>query len=180
MCGLRRPRGAYEAVEYLLDLGHRRIGFISGAFGGQGRLRLAGYRDALVDHGLPYDERLVLPGDWTWDAGYELAPHFLEMEEPPTAIFCANDLMALAAMRALHERGLQIPRDVSVLGFDDIPTAALSDPPLTTVRQLAPAMAQTAIDLLTRAMDGEDIPIENHLMSTVLMERASCGPVPQE
>lgn len=173
-------RGAYEAVEYLLDLGHRRIGFISGAFGGQGRLRLAGYRDALVDHGLPYDERLVLPGDWTWDAGYELAPHFLEMEEPPTAIFCANDLMALAAMRALHERGLQIPRDVSVLGFDDIPTAALSDPPLTTVRQLAPAMAQTAIDLLTRAMDGEDIPIENHLMSTVLMERASCGPVPQE
>lgn len=170
--------GAYEGVEYLLRLGHRRIGYINGSYGGQGRLRLAGYRDALADHDLPYDEELVLPGDWTWDTGYALAPRFLDMERPPTAIFCANDLMALAAMRALRENGLQVPQDISILGFDDIPSAALSDPPLTTVRQMAPDMARMAIDLLSRAMDGEEISVENHLMPTVLIERASCGPAP--
>lgn len=169
-------RGAYIGVNYLIELGHQRIAFLGGSDMPQNRLRLAGYRDALAAHGIPFDPSYVRPGRWTWESGYERALDLLRLEEPPTAIFCASDNIALGAMHALAERGVRVPEDMSLLGFDDIPTAAQSDPALSTVRQPTDEMVQKAMDLLVRAMRGEALKATNYVLPTTLIERDSCAP----
>ena len=169
-------QGAFDGVSYLADLGHTRIATITGGGAPQARLRLLGYRDALAAHGLTPHEDYVRHATFTWESGYDQALALLQTDPVPTAVFCASDAMALGAMRACHDRGLRIPDDMSILGFDDIPDAAASSPPLTTVRQQAFEMARSAIQLLQRAMDGQPTSPDIHTLPTELVIRGSCAP----
>ena len=140
---------AREMTEYLLALGHRRIGFICGpAAQAAAPRRLAGYAQALAAHGLALDPALVVQGDFTFRTGQEACDALLNLATPPTAIFAANDDMALGAAVAAQRRGLQVPSGLSIAGFDDSPLASLAWPQLSTVRQPVVEMAETAVDLL--------------------------------
>jgi LacI family transcriptional regulator len=168
--------GAFHGADYLFQLGHRHIAYISGNDVGQNRLRFLGYRDALAAREMPLVDAYVCKGDWSWESGYQQALKLLDLPRPPTAILCASDNMALGAMRAVAERGLAVPDDMSILGFDDVPQASTSTPPLTTIRQPAHAMVQMAIEALIRHMDGKLEPPKTTIMPTTLVERASCAP----
>ncbi len=167
--------GAYQATEYLISLGHRRIGFVTGYdFLECARERLAGYRAALSDHGLPVDEALIVPGDFSRAVGYQAAQHLLDLPNPPTAIFASNDYMAFGVVDAVRNRGLRIPADFSVVGFDDIPQAAAARPALTTVRQPLSEMGAAAARLLLEIMADARHPSERIRLATELIIRESC------
>ena len=128
--------GAFEATTHLIRKGHERIGMIQGPLGAGGN-RNEGYVRALREASLPYIPEIVIPAGWTRDDGYETARHLLSLPEPPTALFCANDLIALGALAAAQELSLRVPDDVALVGFDDIDAAAMVTPPLTTVENPA-------------------------------------------
>lgn len=126
--------GGRTATERLIAAGHRRIGHIQGEVWMEAsRDRLKGYRQALSGHEIPFDAALVRPGNWEPSAGFQQTISLMAIDNPPTAIFCANDLMALGAYDALRELGKRIPEDVSVVGYDDREIARFARPPLTTV-----------------------------------------------
>jgi LacI family transcriptional regulator len=134
--GFDERKAAAEIVGHLISLGHRRIGHISGLKGHGARAwRLAGYRDALRKAGIAYDESLVTEGDFAFASGVAGARTLLDRRRPPTAIFAANDDMACGVMREAYERGLAVPGDLSVCGFDGTPASQLVSPGLTTVHQ---------------------------------------------
>jgi LacI family transcriptional regulator len=153
-------KGAYKAVTHLLELGHRRIACISGLSGPAASdlsaRRLAAYRQALDDWGIPFDPALVQPGNYRAESGRAGALALLELRNPPTAIFAFNDMMALGALQILHDRGLQVPGDVSVVGFDGIHLTEISSPALTTVVQPIAEMGKIAIEMLLARIRGED------------------------
>jgi LacI family transcriptional regulator len=171
-------QGAYDATCYLIDLGHRRIGHITGtpqlASAGE---RLDGYRAALLDKGLAFDERLVVEGDFYQGGGERGAEALLNLPEPPTAIFAANDLSAFGAMDVIRARGLDIPGDISILGFDDIPNAQVAWPKLTTVRQPLAQMGRVAARLLLDQIEQPGRPVRRVTLSTELVIRDSCAPL---
>jgi LacI family transcriptional regulator len=141
--------GGMAATEHLLQLGHRRIGFI----GGPPRLlcsraRLDGYRAALDVAGVTVDHALTVPGDFYHESGFTGAERLLGLDDPPTAIFAASDQMALGAIEALRRRGLRVPEDMSIVGFDDLPEVRWCAPPLTTVRQPLSDMGKLAARML--------------------------------
>jgi len=149
-------KGAALAVEYLIMLGHRRIGFISGPGGVQDSIhRENGYRDALARHGIQYDTRLVVRGNFLLNSGYRSFDYFLDLQEPPTAVFSSNDIMAFGLIKRARERGVSIPRDLSIVGFDNISVSALIEPPLTTVDHPVIEMGTRAIELLLREIASE-------------------------
>jgi DNA-binding LacI/PurR family transcriptional regulator len=149
--------GVEEAIEHLLELGHRRIAWVGGAPGYVHSIsRLAAYRRALRRAGL--DPGLELRGDFTGESGARATHRLLDLDEPPTAVLYANDLMAVAGMGAARERGLRLPRDLSVVGFDDIDLAAHLAPPLTTIHQDPVPWGRAAAELLLAALDGEPPP----------------------
>jgi len=169
--------GAREAMRYLLELGHRRIAFITGRPEiDSGQRRLKGYRDALASAGLAVDQQLIAPGDFSTAAGHACALELLSLPEPPTAIFAANDQSALGVYQAAAGLGVRIPEDCSLLGFDNIPEARHAG--LTTVDQFLEQMGYIAVQMLTRLIDRE--PLEDHVyrMPTELVIRASCQPPP--
>ena len=170
-------QGAYDATCYLIDLGHRRIGHITGtpqlASAGE---RIDGYRAALLDKGLPFDEQLVVEGDFYQEGGTSGATALLDLAEPPTAIFAANDLSAFGAMDVIRARGMEIPHDISILGFDDIPNAQVTWPKLTTVRQPLAQMGRVAARLLLDQIDQPGRPVRRVTLSTELVIRDSCAP----
>jgi LacI family transcriptional regulator len=126
--------GGHTATEYLLNAGHRRIGYVNGEpWQDASRDRLKGYRMALATADLPFAAELVREGDWSSGSGFEQTLSLMREPNPPTAIFCANDLMALGAIEALKQLGLRVPEDVSVLGYDDQEIARHTHPPLSTV-----------------------------------------------
>jgi LacI family transcriptional regulator len=126
--------GGHTATEYLTAAGHRRIGFINGeTWQDAAKDRLKGYRQALATADLLYDENLVRDGDWSSGKGFEHTLSLMREPNPPTAIFCANDLTAIGAIEALKQLGLRVPEDVSVMGYDDQEIARHTHPPLTTV-----------------------------------------------
>jgi LacI family transcriptional regulator len=143
--------GASRVVEHLVELGHRRIALIGGPSNTRpGIERLLGYRRGLDRTGLEYLPELVREGDFYPESGYEAMVALLDLPDPPTAIFAAADLMAAGAMRATAERGISCPRDLSVVGFDDIQLAALLHPPLTTIRQDKQGLGRAAGEALVR------------------------------
>jgi LacI family transcriptional regulator len=167
--------GATEAMSYLLNLGHRRIGFISGRNDLMSAdRRLSGYKDSLAEAGIPIDPDLIVQGDYTASAGLNCAKQLLNLPSPPTAIFAANDQSALGAYQAAREAGLSIPANLSIVGFDNIPEAAQADPGLTTVDQSIQEMGKLAIQMLVKLIEGE--PLESILIktSTRLVVRDSC------
>ncbi|MCS3493328.1 LacI family transcriptional regulator [Arthrobacter sp. JUb119] len=168
--------GAYTATRHLLDLGHRRIGHIRGRGDlASAHLREQGYRQALEEAGVEFDGQLSHDGDYQHDAAVQAAHDLLDLPQPPTAIFAANDLSALAALQVAGERGLQVPGDLSIIGFDDIPAAAQSSPPLSTVRQPLHEMGAQAVSMLLGLLAGEDVRSPGHLPA-VLVPRETTGP----
>lgn len=158
-------KGAAIATEHLLSLGHTRIGYIASPNNVSSSLaRLEGYRAALKSRGVPYDPALTADGDGRPAAGAVAAAQLTALAQPPTALFCYNDLTAIGAIRALKDRGLNVPADVSVVGYDDIPLAEYLNPPLTTVQQRKYDMGCMAMEmllsLLNGAQDVQDISIE--------------------
>jgi LacI family transcriptional regulator len=152
--GATNWQGAYDATSHLIELGHRRIGFIAGdMFVGSSEDRLNGYRDALAASGLPYNPDLVYQGDFFKPKGFDAGQAFLKMENPPSAIFASNDEMAFGAMEAALGLGYRVPEDVSIVGFDDIPQTVDAHPPLTTVRQPLREMGNTATKLLLNLIE---------------------------
>lgn len=168
-------QGAYEATEYLIKLGHRRIGLITGMMQiASAQERLEGYRAALTSYNIGFDPELVVQGDFWEPTGYQAASILLDLEHPPTAIFASNDLSAFGAMEAIRERGLRIPADISIIGFDDIPQASLVYPKLTTVRQPLDEMGRVAVRMLLDLIEDPDQPARHVTLATQLIVRDSC------
>lgn len=170
-------QGATEAVSYLIELGHRRIGFITGTMAtNAARDRLAGYTAVLATHNLPFDPALIFEGDFMQDSGYTGTRHLLALPEPPTALFVSSDLMAFGALDAARELGLRVPRDLSIVGFDDIPMAASTRPSLTTVRQPLEEMGRVATRMLLAFIaDRTQVP-ESQVLGTELIVRETTAP----
>ncbi|MFC7340458.1 LacI family DNA-binding transcriptional regulator [Saccharopolyspora griseoalba] len=172
--------GARTAVEHLLDQGHQRIGFIGGPPQLQcSTARLDGYRSALMAAGVPVDDDLLADGDFTYARGEAAALELLDLPEPPTAIFAANDLEALGAYRAAEQRGLRIPDDISVVGFDDLPMAQWISPTLTTVNQPVATMAAEAARMVLRHSETGRFETNRVELATELVVRGSTGPAPK-
>lgn len=169
--------GARAALEHLVDLGHRRIGFVTGDVetGAAGE-RLRGYREGLKAAGLPFDEALVEQGDFYQARGFEAALKLLRLPDPPTAIFAANDVSAFGVAAAVRELRLRVPVDVSVVGFDDIPSARQTYPPLTTVRQPLYDMGAAATRLLLSLLKGGEAAVPRLSLPTELVVRGSSAP----
>lgn len=170
-------QGASSAVRYLIELGHRRIAFVAGQSVTSSALdRLAAYRAVLEKHGIAFDPALVQPGEYAQHQGFVAANALLDLPQPPTAIFAANDLSAIGVYEAIRSRGLRIPQDVSVVGFDDIPQAAYMHPALTTVRQPVVEIGRRAVRLLLTYINDPDHPTERVVLPTELVIRDSCQP----
>jgi LacI family transcriptional regulator len=145
--------GAFEATRYLLELGHRRVAFIGGTEG-PGRRRMAGYRRALEQAGIAFRPDLAALGGWNRHGGSTAMQKLLAIAEPPSAVFCANDLMAIGALDAMREQGLSVPEDLAIVGYDDIDAAAMVNPPLTTVANPAYEVGEAAGRLLLDRITG--------------------------
>lgn len=171
--------GALAIVRYLLDLGHRRIGVISGPPNFMGAMdeRLHGYQQALQEYNAIYDSRLIAFGDFTVESGYLAATHLLALEPRPTALFGMNDRMAIGAIRRARELGLKVPGDLSVTGFDDVALSIAVDPPLTTVRQNAFGIGHTAASKLFDLLDNQMEAFDSVVLPTELIVRGSTAPL---
>ena len=167
-------QGVCQAIHHLLGLGHRRIGLITGPeHTTTGRERLEGYKKALVEHGTEWQENLIKIGDFKLRSGYRLACELLEMDHPPTAIFTGNNLTTLGALNAIRDMKLKVPQDVSIIGFDDMPSAPCLDPPLSVVAQPTYQLGTTAAKLLLQRLAGEREEIEEVTLQPFLIIRGS-------
>ena len=172
--GIDQVAGALLATDHLLDLGHRRVAHVSGPLewveAGQ---RRDGWREAHERRGLlPGPE---LEGDWSASSGYDAGRRIAD-DPDVTAVFAANDAMALGVLKALHERGRPVPGDVSVVGFDDVPEAAYYWPGLTTVSQQFSALGKQAVDLTLRALAGEDRPCSDLVDPALVVRSTTAAP----
>ncbi|MGZ9221578.1 MAG: LacI family DNA-binding transcriptional regulator [Anaerolineales bacterium] len=166
-------QGSMEAMEYLLGLGHKRIGFISGrAELESSNRRLMGYRASLEKAGIPIDEKLIASGDYTTDTGVICTRALLALQNPPTAIFASNDQMAMGVFQVAQELGMHIPDDLSVIGFDNITESKYMG--LTTVDQFISEMGFVATQMLIKLINGETLDLETYRMQTRLVVRNSC------
>lgn len=170
--------GAIIGTQHLLELGHRRIAFVGGrADLESSRLREQGFRAAMADAGVPVDDDLVRAGDYRKESSREPVRELLSLPDRPTAVFAANDLSAMAALEVARELGLRVPQDVSVIGFDDIPESAQTEPPLTTVHQPIQQLGAAAITLLTALLDGDEVREPHVRLPTSLVRRGSTAPL---
>jgi LacI family transcriptional regulator len=169
--------GARMAVEHLIRLGHRRIATITGPLTMiAGQDRLTGYRQALQARGIPVEEELIMEEDFTEASGTAGMQRLLSVS--PSAVFVASDMMAIGALKALRQADRQVPQDIALVGFDDIPVASAMEPALTTVRQPIERMGSMAVEVLLSVLEtlpkGEDS-VHRIILPTELVVRASCG-----
>ena len=177
MIGTDNFRGACQAVQHLTELGHKRIGFITGDLEtGAATERLRGYREGLKSAGLPFDEVLVRESDFYQPRSFEAATELLLLPNPPTALFASNDVSAYGAVAAVQELNMRVPDDVSVIGFDDIPSARQVHPSLTTIRQPLYDMGAAATRLLLSLLEGGKAGVPRISLPTTLVERESTAP----
>lgn len=168
--------GGRAATEYLLSLGHRRIAVISGGTTLRCSIdRIAGYRAALQEARVPVHADYIRPGEFMPETGYEQTCALLELPEPPTAIFAGSDMQATGVYSALRTRGISVPDEISVVGFDDVPIASLVTPALTTVRQPLVEMGRVATTTLLRLIAKEPLDSTRVELATTLLVRASCA-----
>jgi LacI family transcriptional regulator len=179
--GVDNAHGAQLAVGHLHGLGHRRIAFLGGnPQRSTGQERLEGYRQALVRRGLPFEPLLVLPSAPNRRGGYDGVQKLLNLENPPTAALCFNDVVALGAMEALQQLGRKPGPDFGVVGFNNIPEAAQSVPGLTTLDTAPRQLGETAAELLLKRIERRDAPKQTVILQPRLVVRESCGaPSPQ-
>jgi LacI family transcriptional regulator len=169
--------GGLAATEHLLSLGHRRVAAITGPADFLCSLaRVDGYRSALERAGVAPDQALVRYGDFQHEGGFARAVELLELPQPPTAIFAGSDQQAFGVYEAARQRGLRIPEDLSVIGFDDLPVARWASPPLTTVRQPLPQMGSAAAQMLGELIEGLPLRSNRVELSTELIVRESTAP----
>ena len=168
--------GMRQLAQHLIDLGHRRIGYICAPlvlmFASH---RMKGYKKALAASGIPFDASLVIVGELTERSGYAVGQDFLTRDERPTAIIACNDLMALGAISAAQGLGLTVGRDVAVAGFDDVPLAEHANPPLTTVRQPIYEIGQRVCEMLVYLLQGKMLEDRHVILEPQLIVRESCG-----
>ncbi|HXQ81973.1 MAG TPA: LacI family DNA-binding transcriptional regulator [Opitutaceae bacterium] len=168
-------RGSFEAVEYLIGLGHRNIGFIGGpADSSTGRERLAGYNAAHEKAGVPIKTQYVRFGDYKPGSGRRLAEELLSEPDPPTALFVCNCLMTVGALGTVYEMGLHIPDQIAIIGFDELPLASVFNPPLTVVRQPAYEVGKCAAELMIKRLDDPRRAPTSLMLSPELIIRKSC------
>lgn len=149
--------GAYLAVRHLIELGHRRIAFISGpANNMDADERLEGYRRALLEAGIDADPQLIVEGNYHESSGMLAMNRLFDTHQQFTAVFAANDLSAYGARLALYRKGIRVPDDISLVGFDDLPGSSYTTPPLTTIRQPLYDIGRIATHALLRIINGED------------------------
>lgn len=155
-------QAAYDAMKHFLEKGHTRIAFVSGPYVDKAasEKKLQGYKRALEEAGIAYDEELVVDGDYTYDSGMEALEKLLELAEKPTAVFVSSDEMALGVIHAAQDKGLHVPNDLEVLGFDNTRLAIMVRPQLSTVVQPMYDIGAVAMRLLTKYMNKETV--EDH------------------
>jgi DNA-binding LacI/PurR family transcriptional regulator len=179
-------QGGYEATKHLIDLGHRRIGFIGISLTkGQALRRFQGYLEAMNEHGLRVSEELIVggrngsdqrPGYSTEEIGYDGMTKLLKLRKRPTAVFARNDFTAVGALNAIRQAGLRVPEDIAVVGYDDIPLASHTSPPLTTVRQPTREQGSIAAESLVKRIEGGiDLPRTERVFECELVVRGSSG-----
>ncbi|WP_096085534.1 LacI family DNA-binding transcriptional regulator [Agaribacterium haliotis] len=170
---------AHEATSYLIQQGHKRIAFISGD---QNSLltvdRERGYRQAMQDAGLTIEKQWLVEGKMDLDGARSATRQLLALQKRPSAIFCANDQMAMAAMHEIKQAKLRIPEDISVMGFDDIRYAEIVDPPLSTIAQPGAAIGKQSMLRLCQAIAGNNIGSDAEIVAHKLLIRHSTGPAP--
>jgi DNA-binding LacI/PurR family transcriptional regulator len=165
-------------VGHLVQLGHRRIAYVANPLSYNANLqRLGGYQAVLAEAGVPPDESLIVEGDGGVAQGAEAMQRLLALAQPPTAVFCFNDLTAVGVIHTLARAGLQVPADCSVVGFDDLELAAYLGPPLTTVRQPRRQMGERAMQMLLALIEEQASP-QAEILPTELVVRRTTGPAP--
>jgi LacI family transcriptional regulator len=169
--------GAKQAIQHLLDLGHRRIGAIAGAPGWYAtEERLIGFQAALAGAGMLLDPELVFYSDWRMPRGMEAAERLLSLPDPPTAIFGFNDNVAIGVLHVARRLGLSVPDDLSVIGFDDTELATTVTPQLTSVRQPLAELGRTGVSLLMRILERQRVDALRMELSTTLVVRETTAP----
>lgn len=169
--------GTYEAIKYLISLGHKRIGIITGPLDTTtGCERLEGYLKALEDHKIRKDENLIYEGNFKEDGGYKGVEMLLNLKNPPTAIFTSNNLMALGALKKINELNIKIPKDLSLISFDDMEWFPYFSPPLSAVYQPAYELGETAVKLLFERLRRGRKKRKEVILPTKLIIRESCAP----
>ena len=172
--------GGRLATSHLIDRGHRAIACIAGPEGVKlSSDRIAGYQQALEQAGIAIQPQLILRGDFQYQSGYHAAQRLFGNRSMPTAIFACNDLMAIGAYRFAHEKGLRIPDQLSIVGFDDIRLAAYAYPPLTTIRQSKHTMGASAAKLLLERMTNRELAPRLEILETQLVIRQSTAQIVQ-
>jgi LacI family repressor for deo operon, udp, cdd, tsx, nupC, and nupG len=170
-------KGTFLALNYLASLGHRQIAFIDGSRQGDLLERMDAYRSFMAAHLRDQHKDLIQSGENSYAGGYGAMGRLLALPSPPTAVLAADDTMAIGALRAAWDAGYEVPKDLSVIGFDDIKVAAYSHPPLTTIRQSAVEIAQRAVPLLLQMVREESVPspLPHYLVEPQLVVRGSCA-----
>ncbi|RLQ96609.1 LacI family DNA-binding transcriptional regulator [Falsibacillus albus] len=165
--------GGYLATEYLIEQGHEEIAYISGPYNSHdNELRFEGYMEALKNHHLPYQSKWKISGDFTREGGYKATKMLIAQGDLPQAVFYANDEMALGGMQAFSEKGISIPEDISIIGFDDIQLSEYLSPPLTTIRQPKYEAGALAVHSVFQELAKEKVD-RYYKLSTELIERKS-------
>ena len=151
-------RGTYDAVKYLLDLGHKRIGYIDRPYDLPHSLqRLDGYKKALGEAGIKYDTGLIVRGDFNYQGGFNAMKRLLNQRSIPTAVIAFNDVSAIGALKAIEDIGLNVPKDISLIGFDNISLCSFMTPQLTTINFPTDKMAETAVKILLEKINSPDV-----------------------
>lgn len=164
-------------VDYLISLGHKRIGAVTGLKDNPHSIRrLNGYKEALAQAGLPYDDTLVFEGDYSKWSGLNAATQFVHMDKRPTAVVSFNDEMAIGLIKGFKTAGLSVPSDVSITGFDDMEISKYIDPTLTTISQPATELGKTAMNLLFRLLDNKEISQTEYVLPFEFLVRESTAP----
>lgn len=167
-------QGAFDATSYLINLGHKRISFIDGLSAGTRKSRRRGYIKALEEAQINFDPSLVTAGNLRMEDGYSCTLELLKLKNPPTAILAANNLMAIGALKAARDKGLHVPGDLSVIGFDDSLLSMVVDPTLTVIKQPLKEIGEAAFKLLINQLEGKQ-KLETIQLNTYIIKRESCG-----
>jgi LacI family transcriptional regulator len=172
---VNNEKGGYIATKYLISLGYRKIGCIGGPlFISSSNQRVAGYKRALIEENIGVNEDYITYGDFHFAGGLVAFEKYKMMDDKPEVIFATNDMMALGFINGLMEAGMNVPLDVSVIGFDDIKLARMAIPKLTTIAQPLEQLAQTATDLILNRIENKEDEFSQIVLEPVLIERESC------
>ena len=173
--GIDNFLGGYQATQHLIEQNHRRIAMLAGSFSFSDRSfhRWHGYRKCLKEHGIPYKPSLLLQTEYTLAGGREGIKKLLSSDNPPTAVFCSNDLIALGAMQGARDLGMKLPEDLSMVGFDDMETSSFVTPSLTTIRQPAYEMGRLGASLLLQHIQNKSYRPVHRILETKLVVRGS-------